>query len=146
MNQIRLFALVSAFVLAAGNAQAQAPAAAGAAAGKAYRCVDEKGRTLYTDSKTDARCKTVRIDPPPGGASPKPAAKAPPPRKSQAVKQAAAEPRTRKTHCAAIARASADFAKGKTGGLDRNAASQRQASIDKEYSKSCSDPSAPLDD
>jgi len=125
---MRILAVASAVVLAAAGAQAQAPAP------KVFRCTDEKGAIIYTD-KPAARCKTVRIDAPPAGA-PKPAVKARPAPKARTVARAP-EPRTQKTHCAAISKVAADFAAGKTGGLDAAGAAQRRAGVDKEMSENC---------
>ena len=132
---MKRLALAAAFLLAFGGAGAQVKSQAPSAP-KVFRCTDAKGGIIYTD-KPDVNCKTVRIDPAPGASRPpRPAAKARPVPKARTVARAP-EPRTQKTHCAAISKAAAGFAAGKTGGLDAAGAAQRQAGLDKELSENC---------
>ena len=132
---MKRLALAAVLLLVFGGAAAQVKSQAPSAP-KVFRCTDAKGGIIYTD-KPDVNCKTVRIDAPPATSGPsKPAAVARPVPKARTVARAP-EPRTQKTHCAAISKAAADFAAGKTGGLDSAGAAQRKAGVQKELSENC---------
>ena len=128
---MKSLALAATFLLASAGAFAQAQAPA-----KVFRCTDAKGAIIYTD-RPDLKCKSVRVDTPPAApVSPKPAAKAREIPKPRTVTTASG-PRTQKTHCAALSKAAADYATGKTGGLDAAAVEQRRASIEKAQATGC---------
>jgi hypothetical protein len=126
--------------LAASSAQAQ----------KVFRCVDERGRSTYTE-KPGKNCKPVRVDPAPGTAAPSPSAAGKPPPPSAAgqappasaaggqrsvpfrpVKQSAATKLTRQVHCDGLV-AEAQQLDGATSA----SAARRLAGITKELNRSC---------
>ncbi len=112
-------------VLVASPVQAQAQ--------KVFRCVDQNGKTYYTEQPGPS-CKPVRIDAP---AKPAPAAKpmSPVPSKARA-KASAAAPLTLQAHCEGLAREAARMDSGKSS-LEGSAAATRRAGIGRELDRSC---------
>ncbi len=101
-----------------------------------FRCVDERGKTYYTE-KPGPSCKPTRIDAEPGKPPAKaPAAKAPEGQPPRPVAKSAPAPLTREAHCRGLSRevAQADAGKSK---LQPAAAAARRSAIDKEIAKSC---------
>lgn len=140
---MKRLALTAAFLLAFGSAESQEKSKAPSAP-KVFRCTDSKGGIIYTD-KPELNCKIVRIAPPPAGSSSStPAAKAPPVPKARTVARAP-EPRTHKSHCAAISKGMTELAAGKTGGLDAAGAVQRREGLEKAQSNCGPGASAPDD-
>jgi hypothetical protein len=99
------------------------------------RCVDERGKTYYTE-KPGPNCKPTRIDAEPG----KPPAKAPavkaPEKQPRPVAKSAPAPLTREAHCRGLSSEVARFDAGKSR-LQPAAAAARRSAVDKEIAKSC---------
>ncbi len=120
-------------LLAASSAQAQ----------KVFRCVDERGKSTYTE-KPGKNCKPIRVDPAPGTPAPALAAgKAPPAATAggetsavlpfRPVRQSAPTKLTRKAHCDGLM-AEAQ----RLGDATAPGAARRLAGITQELNRSCS--------
>ncbi len=122
---MKRFALALA-LLAATTAQAQTQ--------KVFRCVDERGRTYYTE-KPGPNCKQTRIDTRPGQAG-RPNAPAKEAEKTRMVKRSAPGPLTKAAHCSALSNEAAQLSGGKSP-LDPGAVSHRLSGIQQELARSC---------
>ena len=110
-------------VLAASSAQAQ----------KVFRCVDDRGKSTYTE-KPGKNCKPVRIDVAPGKAADKPPAAAAQSGQlvERPVRQSAATKLTKKAHCDGIAAEAQQIGDSTAPGMAR-----RRAGLIEELNRSC---------
>lgn len=113
-------------------------AATSAQAQKVFRCVDERGKTYYTE-QPGPQCKPVRIDvdpAKPAPAKPPAATSAEQPAGKVNVSKATVAARAKEQHCSGLSNAARLLAEGKTN-LNTAVASTRRAAIEKELAKSC---------